>query len=118
MDDHSRGCVTVITERDRIETESALNEVRRSSSRVLLQDLEKRDGKAGPHEAVNATVVAGTRVLRQVAFDVHWHILYANETYEGGYVPYVRFLPCAPCTFRLQCRAIIDPHSLLFVVPQ
>ncbi|KAJ2929041.1 hypothetical protein H1R20_g8051, partial [Candolleomyces eurysporus] len=84
---HSRGCVTIITERDRIETESALNEVRRSAGDVLFQDLETRDGQAGPHEAVNATVVGGARVLRRVAFDVHWHVLYANETYEGGYVP-------------------------------
>lgn len=81
-----------MTERDLIETESALREVRRSASNDLFEDLERRDSKTGPHEAVNATAVAGARVLRQVSFDVYWHVLYANETYEGGYVPYVRLL--------------------------
>lgn len=103
--------MTVITERDRIETENSLQEVRRSVGDALFQDLEARADQPGPHEVVNATIVAGARVLRQVTFDVYWHILYANETYEGGYVPYVRFSSIVPQFLSLGLSSItIDTH--------
>lgn len=61
-----RGCATVISERDRMETEEILNQMR--------SGLERRE-------------TLGASGLKPVAFDVYWHVIHANETYEGGYVP-------------------------------
>jgi len=68
----NRGCVTVVTENDRRDMEDGLLEARSTF------DLERR-------EVVGSGKGAGG--LKEVAFDVYFHVLYANETYAGGYVP-------------------------------
>lgn len=63
----NRGCGTVVSDTDRLLAERALDELRASQ-------LDTRE------------VVNGTEGLKPVSFDVYWHVIYANETREGGYV--------------------------------
>lgn len=70
-----RGCSTTVSEQDRREASEALKDIKFVFDHEI-GDLEPRD-------CVNTTV----HPIRHITFDVFWHVVYANETYEGGYVP-------------------------------
>ncbi|EFI27118.1 metalloprotease [Coprinopsis cinerea okayama7 len=57
----------------------------RSTTRLEARDLDLSGIAPGGHNAtVNST--ATIVPLEPVSFDVYWHVIYANETKEGGYV--------------------------------
>jgi len=62
-----RGCATVVTMEERAYMEQALDSVR----------LFKRDVKNSK----------ATAKVKPVKFDVYFHIIAANETYVGGWIP-------------------------------
>lgn len=69
-----RGCGTHIDLETRADMEGALIQAR--SEMALEEDLFIREEKKETKE----------RNMAPVSFDVYWHIIYANETKEGGYV--------------------------------
>jgi hypothetical protein len=66
----------------RAEMEDTLLRMRSEDS---LEELDVRDEKKA------------ARTMKPVSFDVYWHVVYANETKQGGYVSYVPLLPPEPC---------------------
>jgi hypothetical protein len=70
-----RGCSTVVTEEEKREFNEGLKNVKFA--------FEHEIGDLQPRDCVNTTV----HPIRHITFDVFWHVVYANETYAGGYVP-------------------------------
>jgi hypothetical protein len=71
---YRRGCGTDVDLEARAEMEDTLLRTRSEDS---LEELYVRDEKKA------------ARTMRPVSFDVYWHVVYANETKQGGYVSYV-----------------------------
>lgn len=72
-----RGCGTHIDLETRAEIEDALIQARSEMEDELYIREEKDVGKGKDTKERN---------MEPVSFDVYWHIVYANETKEGGYV--------------------------------
>lgn len=73
----SRGCVTTVSEFDREEMENGLLRARESMGADWgsEEELVERDN-----------VAISNLLLKNVVFDVYFHVVYVNETMEGGYV--------------------------------
>ncbi|TEB24005.1 zincin [Coprinellus micaceus] len=82
-----RGCATHVTEQDRYEMDNGLEVVR--EQRLLERRSDEGPGGDAPNSTYPTTNASSVLVgeLPKVTFDVFLHIIYANETYEGGYVP-------------------------------
>ncbi|KAJ3503909.1 hypothetical protein NMY22_g18089 [Coprinellus aureogranulatus] len=81
-----RGCSLHVKEQDRLEMEDGLRVVREQGALELERRSEPPKAPNSTYPTTNASSVL-VGVLPKVTFDVFFHVLYANETYEGGYVP-------------------------------